>query len=483
MAPTMGSTGIFAGPKYTSAMAEKSFSEVPRGERELYEKALAAVERNNLDYALLIFNQVLSKEPGFYECREKLRATQLKKAGSGGGFFKKMLGKAGSSPNLAKAQILLRSNPLEAIRVVEEILNSDPNNALAHKTLAEAAIAAGWLKTAVLSLEIARRNDPADQDIALRLAEALVLLGNVTRAMSVYNELKRLNPFDSELDMTIKNLSASITMAEGGYNEIESGQGSYRDILKNKEEAVSLEQGNRVEKQEDIARRLISEYEARLEQEPRNMKLIRDIANLYTQAKDFDKAIELYNRIVDQEGMNDPSLEKAISDTNLRKLDWQISQMDKNAPDYAEQEAKLQAAKQEFLIQDARRRVEKYPNDLALRFELGLILFNAKKYGEAYAEFQKSQNNPHLRIRSLLFMGQSLLGRNMNDLAIRALQNALKEKVGMDDERKELLYHLGVALDKMGKRDEAIEQFKLIYEVDSAYRDVGARVDAFYSGN
>lgn len=464
-------------------MAEKSFGEVPRSERDLYEKALAAVERNNLDYALLMFNQVLTKEPGFYECREKLRATQLKKAGSGGGFFKKMLGKAGSSPNLAKAQILLRSNPLEAIKVVEEILNSDPNNALAHKTLAEAAIAAGLLKTGVLSLEIARRNDPADQDIALRLAEALVLMGNVTRAMSVYNELKRLNPFDSELDMTIKNLSASITMAEGGYNEIEGGQGSYRDMLKDKGEAVSLEQANRVEKADDIARRLISEYEARLEQEPRNMKLIRDIANLYTQAKDFDKAIELYNRIVEQEGMNDPSLEKAISDTHLRKLDWQISQMDKNAPDYAEQEAKLQAAKQEFLIQDARRRVEKYPNDLALRFELGVILFNAKKFGEAYAEFQKSQNNPHLRIRSLLFMGQSLLGRNMNDLAVRALQNALKEKVGMDDERKELLYHLGVALEKMGKRDEAIEQFKLIYEVDSAYRDVGARVDAFYSGN
>jgi hypothetical protein len=35
----------------------------------------------------------------------------------------------------------------------------------------------------------------------------------------------------------------------------------------------------------------------------------------------------------------------------------------------------------------------------------------------------------------------------------------------------------------MGKREEAIEQFKLIYEVDSGYRDVSARVDAFYSGN
>jgi hypothetical protein len=34
----------------------------------------------------------------------------------------------------------------------------------------------------------------------------------------------------------------------------------------------------------------------------------------------------------------------------------------------------------------------------------------------------------------------------------------------------------------MGKKEDAIEQFKLIYEVDAAYRDVGAKVDAYYSG-
>jgi tetratricopeptide (TPR) repeat protein len=464
-------------------MPEKSFNEVPRVERELFEKGIAAVQRNNLEYALVIFNQVLSKVPGFYECREHLRHAQHKKAGSGGSLFKKILGKAGSSPNLAKAQILLRTNPLEAIKAVEEILNSDPNNVLAHKTLAEAAIAADLPKTAVLSLEIARKNAPDDQDVARRLAEALLLIGNVGRAMTIYNELKRLNPFDSELDMTIKNLTASITMAEGGYDEIAGGNASYRDILKNKDEAVSLEQQNRVEKAGDIARRLIAEYEARLEKEPKNLKLIRDIADLYIQIKEFDRGLEYYNRIVNEEGLNDPSLEKAIADTHARQFDHQIEQLDATAADHAEQVAKLRASREDFLIKDARRRVEKYPNDLALRYELGSLLFNAKKYSEAIAEFQKSQNNPHLRIRSLILLGQCFLGRNMNDLAVRALQNALKEKIGFDDERKEVLYNLGVALEKMGKREESIEQFKAIYEVDTAYRDVAARVDAFYSGN
>jgi tetratricopeptide (TPR) repeat protein len=483
MAMALGKTGILGADKYTASMPEKSFNEVPRVERELFEKGIAAVQRNNLDYALVIFNQILSKQPGFYECREHLRLAQRKKAGSGGGFFKKMLGKAGSSPNLAKAQILLRTNPVEAIKASEEILNSDPNNVLAHKTLAEAALAADLPKTAVLSLEIARINAPEDQDVARRLAEALVLIGNVSRAMTIYDELKRLNPHDTELDMTIKNLTANITMAEGGYNEIAGGNASYRDILKDKDEAVSLEQQNRVEKAEDIARRLIAEYQARLEKEPKNLKLIRDIADLYVQVKEFDRGLEYYNRIVTEEGLNDPSLEKAIADTMLRKFDYQISQLDASAPGHAEQVANMQANKQEFLIKDARRRVEKYPNDLALRYELGTILFNAKKYGEAVSEFQKSQNNPHLRIRSLILLGQCFLGRNMNDLAVRALQNALKEKIGFDDERKEILYYLGVALEKMGKRDEAMEQFKSIYEVDSAYRDVAARVDAFYAGN
>jgi tetratricopeptide (TPR) repeat protein len=468
---------------YTSKMPEKSFNEIPRVERELYEKGLAAVQRNNLDYALVIFNQILGKEPGFYECRETLRGAQLKKAGSGGGFLKKMFGAAGNSPSLAKAQIQLRTNPVEALKSAEEILNSDPNNVMAHKTLADAALACDFPKTAVLSLEIARKNSPKDQDIALRLAEALVALGNVSRAMSIYKELQRLNPLDTELDMAIKNLTASQTMAEGGYDAIGSGNTSYRDILRDKEEAVSLEQANRVEKAEDIAMRLIAELEERLEKEPKNLKVIRDIAQLFTQIKQYDKAIEFYNRIIAEEGMNDPSLEKAMTDTISRKFDDQIKALDASAPDYAEHLAKLKAERQEYLIKDAKRRVEKYPNDLALRFEMGTLYFGAGRISEAIQEFQRSQGNPHLRIRSLLLLGQCYTARNMNDLAVRAFQNALKEKIGFDDERKELLYGMGVALEKMGKKEEAIEQFKQIYEVDIGFRDVAARVDAFYAGS
>jgi hypothetical protein len=79
-------------------------------------------------------------------------------------------------------------------------------------------------------------------------------------------------------------------------------------------------------------------------------------------------------------------------------------------------------------------------------------------------------------------LGQCFARRGMNDMAARSLQNAIKEKVVFDDERKELIYALAGVLEKMDKKEEAIEQLKLIYEVDIGYKDVAARVDKYYSG-
>ena len=80
------------------------------------------------------------------------------------------------------------------------------------------------------------------------------------------------------------------------------------------------------------------------------------------------------------------------------------------------------------------------------------------------------------------YLGQCFARGGKNDLAARKFQDAIKEKQVFDDEKKDLIYNLGSVLEKMGKADEAIEQFKLIYEVDISYRDVGAKVDAYYAG-
>lgn len=152
------------------------------------------------------------------------------------------------------------------------------------------------------------------------------------------------------------------------------------------------------------------------------------------------------------------------------------------APDHAERAAKLNADKLAFQLAECQQRSQKFPTDLAIRFELGLLYFKAGRIGEATKEFQKAQDNPHKRIAAMNHLAQCFAHKKMFDLAAENLQNAIKEKVVFDEEKKELIYNLGSVLERMGKKIEAVEQFKLIYKVDMGYRDVEAKVDAFYAG-
>src|ERR1700690_473362 len=234
-------------------MAEKSINEISRDARLLFVKANEAAQRENLDYAINLFNQVLVKEPGFFECRKALRAAQLQKCGGGGGFFKKMLSGAGSSPQVAKAKMAMGKNPAEAMAIAEQILNGDPNSSAAHRIIVEGAQALELPQTAVMSLDIMVKNSPKDKNLAMEFAHAVGTAGGDTsQAERVLAELLRSSPNDGELNQALKDLSARKTLDQGGYNALAGGQGSYRDILKDKQQAASLEQEKRVVKTEDV---------------------------------------------------------------------------------------------------------------------------------------------------------------------------------------------------------------------------------------
>jgi tetratricopeptide (TPR) repeat protein len=461
-------------------MPEKELPAVARALREQYEKGVAAIERHNLDYAITLLDAVLRQEPAFYKCREALRAAQFKRAGKKGGFLKTMFGAATHSPALAKGQYELRTNPRDALVTAEQILNGDPHSLAAHRLLADAALAVDLPKTAVLSLEIVFKNAP-DRDAALKLGKALALAGQVQRAESILSDLVKAFPNDVTIAQALKNISANRTLSEG-YDSLEGGGGSYRDILKNKAQAVALEQEQREIKDQDATSRLLADYLNRLEREPNNSRLLRSIAELHAQRSDFDRALEYYGRILAMDGMSEPALERAVTHTTLRRYDQQLGQLDPDAPDAEEQRLRMETERRDYELSRARQLADRYSNDLQLRFELGQIYFKHGRWNEAIQEFQKAQASPHKRIQSLNYLGQCFTRRGLHDLAVRAFQSAIREKETFDDEKKELIYELGDVLEKAGKANEAIEQFKLIYEVDIGYRDVAGKIDRFYAG-
>jgi len=460
-------------------MAEKTIGQIPRPVREQYQKGMTAFERKNFDYAIAIFNQVLAQEPGFFECRQALRVCQHGKSGGGSTFFRKMLSGAGSSPLLAKAQ--MQKDPLESIKTAEQILNNDPNNGAAHKLLADAALNAAMPKTAVLSLEIVTKNTPKDEDAQKSLARAYSAAGQGEKAEQIMSELMRLHPGDLRLADELKDISARKTLSEGGYEALSSGAGSYRDILKDKSKAEALEQESRQVKSEDVAQRQIAKLEAELVQQPNDLKKLRTVAELYVQQKSYDRALETYNRIIEKEGAADPSLQKAIAETTLKKYEAAIAALNPQAPDYAETSAQLKAERDNYVLTEARQRAERYPNDLTIRFELAELLFKLGKFREAMPEFQKATTNPNRRLAAMSYLGQCFAALGRYDMAAGQLQTALKEKPVFDDEKKEMSYALADVFEKMGKQKEADELYKEIYMVDMGFKDVMAKVEASYN--
>ena len=84
---------------------------------------------------------------------------------------------------------------------------------------------------------------------------------------------------------------------------------------------------------------------------------------------------------------------------------------------------------------------------------MGQLYLQTGKINEAIAEFQKAQQNPHKRLAAMSCLAQCFAKKKQFDLAARTLQNAIKEKPGFDEEKKDLVYNLGCVLESIVKEE------------------------------
>ena len=195
--------------------------------------------------------------------------------------------------------------------------------------------------------------------------------------MEVYNRITEIDPLDPEAFALGKDASARASMKRGGWTEAES----YRDLIKDKEVAVSLEQQSRIRLTGEALDQQITETYARHQAEPENVDFARRLGALNEQKEDFEAAIRWYQYAADLTKGVDTGLLRRVSDLKIKRLEHEIAEHEEFLsahvrPDklYAEKCEQLRAAKTnraEILIADAQERVERNPTDLQLRFELG----------------------------------------------------------------------------------------------------------------
>ncbi len=168
----------------------------------------------------------------------------------------------------------------------------------------------------------------------------------------------------------------------------------------------------------------------------------------------------------------------------IREDEQYLAQHGSGAELFAEKTAELEAAKRqcaEILIDDARKRLDRNPTDLQLRYELGEHLTNAGQFRDALPELQRARQNPNARLKAMNLLGRCYRELGMLDLAAKQLHDAAREMTVMDVVKKEIVYNLGLVYEQMGDLGKYIEAMKQIYETDYGYRDVAARVESSYS--
>lgn len=461
-------------------MAVTTEKDLPEFHRANWLKAMSAMQLKNPGYTIQLLQSILKSCPEFLAGRQLARKAAMAKTGGKKSLF------STASFSALKIQAQIKKDALGAIEAVEKCLETEPNNTQLNQILKEAALEAKMPELAAFALETILESSPKDAKTLHELAKHHLQFGNPQKSVDLYQKIIDITPNDMVAIKGLKDASASASMKSGGWEKEET---TYRDLIKDKDQAIALEQQSRVVRSEEMIDNLLAELHAKAEAEPGNIDTSRRIAELYEQKEDWNNAANWYSYAAALSNNSDTALVRKATDLQIRQFEIAISSREQYiAANPSTQESEAYAAelpgllrqKAELALEFARARVQQNPTDLQFRFELGELLAELELWQEAIPELQKARQNPNVRTRAMSLLGQCFTARGMLDLAAKTLSDAVSELLVMDPVKKDVIYNLGLVYEKMNEKQKSLECMKQIYEVDYGYRDVAARVEGSY---
>lgn len=467
------------------ALEAKTLSDLSPASRKAFDRATTALAQKNYGYAFDILRNLLRTSPGFLEGRKLLRQAQIEHVGNEVKLVRQIVATLKTAiPIFIKGPLLVKKGRLgEALDLAEHAMDADPTLLTTLTFLADTAETAGLHETAIHTMEVAAVFHGKSLRVMQELGRLYANAEDYEKALKIWQTLHDRLPDNIEVDSEIRRLSALSSMKTGKWEQ----DGDYRGKMKNKQEAETLEQQTRVTGRDaDSLDDLIKAAEATLAAEP-SFANHKQLAELYHQAKMFDKALQEYGSIVDASGRLDAAIDDLMMQIHVERFDSAVAQWQAYAvqhPDKKEETdrsiAEIGQQKSDMLLKRLHDRIQRYPNDATYRYELGELLYARHENDAALQEFQQAQRNPQFRRIALGYMGRCMMRKNLPDLAIEQFNAALDGLDKTDPERKEILYDLALALESQGTTADAVAKLREIYAIDVNFRDVGARLQKYY---
>jgi len=338
-----------------------------------------ALESGKYELAMDMLMEAVSAAPDILETRKLLRTAQI-------AHFKTS-GKAGIGAKLGAMMarnkimgLIKKGQAAEAMAEAEKLMCQNPLDADNIETAVKAAEAAGKQDHAAISVEAAYECGNKDPALLERVATYYQLAKNWTKARDAYQKLSQIKPGDQRIMQMLKNSEAQATM-NAGWAQTAGKKGGFQNLIANKEQAKKLDQANKAVITGDDAEALIAEKLEQIAREPKNMNARRALARIYMQNKRYAEAVNCLTEAIEASGSMDPELDRMCSQARVLYYDQEIERLKKDGS--AEEAEAIEAEKNQFVFDDLAMRVERYPNDLHLRYELGLQYYTYGYYDEA----------------------------------------------------------------------------------------------------
>jgi tetratricopeptide (TPR) repeat protein len=349
--------------------------------------------------------------------------------------------------------------------VHEAILKREPDFKFSLVRLAEAYERADLKQNAAILWENYLRTRKNDIPILRRMGDLYLSILHVEKARSAFKRIIALKPFDQAAEKKLKD-----AMALTSIDETKLKKSSFRDNVKNTEATYRAQIEMKSNKTTEDLDYLIQEKQKEINSNTANVSLRYELLNYYKLKSDREKILHTLDTIL--------SISSADIDLYLEKINAELDWIeDQNKKLSSEERAKKIAQHKKTAYQAL---IEKFPTSVDLKFKMAKTLFELEENDESLKFFQSTSRVADMATESLFFMGQILSRKGMADLAIEQFQQTLNLIPTMNELKKETLYQLGLAYEKSGKIEQALEKYKTIYTIDVAFKDVSSRIETAY---
>jgi len=435
------------------------------------QKAQEATKRRNYDFAVELYQQILEIEPDQGEARSGLRLALKRRVEQkkGGGLFSKI---GGAGP-LAAAKAMAKAKRYDsAIKGLEKYLAGNPLDVSANLLLGECCESAEHFHSACAVYEFIAEIAPKNSEGLRRAGAMMYRTGEHMKALEFYERALEIDPRDQDAIKARKNLAAETALTQGRYDSV----GHSREQIKDKDEARSLERGQRIHKSEEELREELDRLEVRLAESSSDPDLLTEVGELHRRLGDLEAALEFIERAMEYR-RDSFDLAKSHGALKVKVLKKRIAKADKLED--SERANKIEAELKGFELELAKLLLSFRPGDAELRMNLAKRLLRAGEHDAAIGELQKVSSDPRAEREARFFLGQAFYAKGFGDLAKKEFLLAIQDDARPDERTKEILYNLAAIAEAAGEAEEARSYYSRIFEVDISYRDVAQKMEGF----